>query len=75
LAPWTLGTTAATKHLFHGQIEGDGRCHQSLTHADLSMNKLQFKGEWHELKGTLNWLTLPRRLVMLNYAFTFLLLP
>jgi len=39
------------------------------------MNKLQFKGEWHELKGTLNWLTLPRRLVMLNYAFTFLLLP
>ena len=49
--------------------------HQSQTHADLTMNKLQFKGEWHELKGTLNWLTLPRRLVMLNYAFTFLLLP
>jgi uncharacterized protein YjbJ (UPF0337 family) len=27
--------------------------HQSHTHADLTMNKLQFKGEWHELKGKL----------------------
>jgi hypothetical protein len=55
LAPWTLGTTAATNQLFHGQIEGDGRWHQSLTHADLTMNKLQFKGEWHELKGRISW--------------------
>ena len=24
-----------------------------LTHADLTMNKLQIKGEWHDLKGKL----------------------
>ena len=24
--------------------------HQNQTHADLTMNKLQLKGEWHELK-------------------------
>ncbi len=27
--------------------------HRSQTLADLIMNKLQFKGEWHELKGKL----------------------
>jgi len=27
--------------------------HQSQSLADLIMNKLQFKGEWHELKGKL----------------------
>ena len=27
--------------------------HQTQTHADPTMNKLQFKGEWHELKGKL----------------------
>ena len=26
---------------------------RSLTFVDLIMNKLQFKGEWHELKGKL----------------------
>jgi uncharacterized protein YjbJ (UPF0337 family) len=53
LAQRTLGTTTATNQLFHGQVEGDELCHHSLTHADLTMNKLQFKGEWHELKGKL----------------------
>jgi uncharacterized protein YjbJ (UPF0337 family) len=28
-------------------------CPRSQTLADLTMNKLQFKGEWHELKGKL----------------------
>lgn len=28
-------------------------CHRYQTLADLIMNKLQFKGEWHELKGKL----------------------
>jgi uncharacterized protein YjbJ (UPF0337 family) len=28
-------------------------CHRSQTFADLIMNKLEFKGEWHELKGKL----------------------
>ena len=27
--------------------------HQNQTLADLTMNKLQFKGDWHELKGKL----------------------
>ena len=38
------------------------------------MNKLQFKGEWHELKGKLSSSTHPRSRVMLNYAITFFII-